>query len=225
MDDLRNNAGEWIGIRHGTEYKSETRPLEYLAESIAKRVLPLIRAYNLTMQHPKLVVVQSYASHPEADLAKGALEAAGIQAMILENASSALAFVFARLAARGWNGAILRRGVPMKKLRLLMLTLLVATSSLAKTRDWKSAKIEAASETDVSWKLFGEKNTIHYTIETEDMVYFADYTYTPGPHSDSHARDIPVNEITKIAIEGRHAYVLDVNGKEVKLHIVRKTRK
>jgi hypothetical protein len=34
------------------------------------------------MQHPKLVVVQSYASHPEADLAKGALEAAGIQAMI-----------------------------------------------------------------------------------------------------------------------------------------------
>ena len=113
----------------------------------------------------------------------------------------------------------------MKKLRPLMLVLLFATVSLAKTRDWKPAKIEAASETDVSWKLFGEKNIIHFTIETEDMVYFADYTYTPGPHNDSHARDIPVNEITKIAIEGRHAYVLDVNGKEVKLHIVRKTRK
>jgi hypothetical protein len=34
------------------------------------------------MQHPNLVVVQSYASHPEADLTKGALEAGGIPAMI-----------------------------------------------------------------------------------------------------------------------------------------------
>lgn len=49
---------------------------------MAKQPLPLIRAYTLAMQHPNLVVVQSYASHPEADLAKGALEAAGIPAMI-----------------------------------------------------------------------------------------------------------------------------------------------
>jgi hypothetical protein len=34
------------------------------------------------MQHPKLVVVQSYGSRPEADLAKGLLEDAGIQAMV-----------------------------------------------------------------------------------------------------------------------------------------------
>jgi hypothetical protein len=34
------------------------------------------------MEHAKLVVVQSYGSRPEADLAKGALEGAGIQAMI-----------------------------------------------------------------------------------------------------------------------------------------------
>jgi hypothetical protein len=34
------------------------------------------------MQDAKLVVVQSYASRPEADLAKGALEDAGIQVMI-----------------------------------------------------------------------------------------------------------------------------------------------
>jgi hypothetical protein len=34
------------------------------------------------MRNPNLVVVQSYASHPEADLAKGALEAAGIPTMI-----------------------------------------------------------------------------------------------------------------------------------------------
>jgi hypothetical protein len=47
-----------------------------------KRALPLIRAYNPAMQHSKLVVVQSYGSRPEADLAKGALEDAGIQAMV-----------------------------------------------------------------------------------------------------------------------------------------------
>ena len=34
------------------------------------------------MQHTKLVIVQSYGSRAEADLAKGALEDAGIQAMI-----------------------------------------------------------------------------------------------------------------------------------------------
>ncbi len=34
------------------------------------------------MQQVKLVVVQSYGSRPAADLAKGALEDAGIQAMI-----------------------------------------------------------------------------------------------------------------------------------------------
>jgi ABC-type uncharacterized transport system YnjBCD substrate-binding protein len=113
----------------------------------------------------------------------------------------------------------------MKKLRLLMLTLLVATTSLAKTREWKTAKIEATSETNVSWKVWGEKTTMHYTIETDDMIFFADYSYKPGQHSDSHAPDIAVNALTKIAIKGKHAYVLDVTGKEVKLHIVRKSRK
>jgi hypothetical protein len=34
------------------------------------------------MQHSKLVVVQSYGSRPEADLAKSVLEDAGIQAMV-----------------------------------------------------------------------------------------------------------------------------------------------
>jgi ABC-type uncharacterized transport system YnjBCD substrate-binding protein len=113
----------------------------------------------------------------------------------------------------------------MKKRWLLMLTLLVATASPAKTREWKTAKIEATSETDVSWKVWGEKSTMHYTIETDDMIYFADYTYKPGQHSDSHAPDIAVNALTKIAIQGKHAYILDVTGKVVKLHIVRKTKK
>jgi hypothetical protein len=34
------------------------------------------------MEHPNLIVIQSYGSRLEADLAKGALEDAGISAMI-----------------------------------------------------------------------------------------------------------------------------------------------
>lgn len=34
------------------------------------------------MEHPNLVVVQSYGSQPDAELAKSALESAGIPAMI-----------------------------------------------------------------------------------------------------------------------------------------------
>jgi hypothetical protein len=122
------------------------------------------------------------------------------------------------------NGSILRRGGAMKNFRLLML-LLLATASLANARVWKTAKILDTSETDVSGKMWGEKNTLHYTIETEDMIYFADYTYNPGKHSDSRAPNIAVNVLAKIAIEGRHAYILDVTGREVRLHIVRKAAK
>jgi hypothetical protein len=113
----------------------------------------------------------------------------------------------------------------MKKLRLLLLTLLVATTSLANTRDWKPGKIDLTSETKVSSKLLGEKSTMHYTIETEDMIYFAEYTYKPGQHGDSGPPHILLAEPTKIAIAGKTAYVLDVTGKEVKLHIVKKTKK
>ncbi len=113
----------------------------------------------------------------------------------------------------------------MKKFRFLILLLVVAAASLANAREWKAAKILDTSETDVSGKMWGEKNTLHYTIETDDMIYFADYSYKPNGHSDSHAPNIAVNELTKIAIEGRHAYILDVAGREVKLHIVRKSAK
>jgi|SRR5712671_1842447 len=44
--------------------------------------MALVRDIILIMQDPKLVVVQSYGSRPAADLAKGALEDVGIQAMV-----------------------------------------------------------------------------------------------------------------------------------------------
>jgi hypothetical protein len=113
----------------------------------------------------------------------------------------------------------------MKKFGLLLLVLLAATATMAKTRQWQTGKIELTSETDVSWKLWGEKNTLHYTIETEQMIYFAEYVYKPGQHGDPHPPDVTANPFSRIAIEGRHAYVLDSNGKEVKFHIVKKIAK
>jgi len=112
----------------------------------------------------------------------------------------------------------------MKKLGLLLLMLFVATASTVNARQWKMAKVELTSETDVSSKLLGEKNTVHFTIETENMIYFAEYTFKPG-HSNSHVPDVTANTFSKVAIEGRHAYLLDTTGKEVKLHITRKLSK
>jgi hypothetical protein len=43
-------------------------------------VLPA--AYNAGMQHPELVIVKTFGSRPEADIAKGALASARIDAMI-----------------------------------------------------------------------------------------------------------------------------------------------
>jgi len=46
------------------------------------RALPPIRAYNTTAQDAKLIVVESCGSRPEAELVRGALEEAGIPAII-----------------------------------------------------------------------------------------------------------------------------------------------
>src|ERR1700694_2456523 len=43
-------------------------------------VLPA--AYNAGMQHPELVIVKTFGSRPEADIAKSALASAGIDALI-----------------------------------------------------------------------------------------------------------------------------------------------
>jgi hypothetical protein len=50
--------------------------------SAARGAFPLVWAYNAIMHHAKLVPVHSYGTRAEADLAKGVLEDAGIQAMV-----------------------------------------------------------------------------------------------------------------------------------------------
>jgi len=110
-------------------------------------------------------------------------------------------------------------------IRLLLLTMLIAAPSGAKTREWKTARVVNVTETSVSWELTGQKSTMHYTIETEDMVYFGDFSFRPGEHKNGRAPDIGGVAVTKIAIEGKHAYILDTYGKEVKLHIVKKMKR
>jgi hypothetical protein len=91
----------------------------------------------------------------------------------------------------------------MKKLLLLMLTVLIATPSLAKPREWQTGTIVLTSENDVSWPLWGEKDTLHYTIETSAMICFVQYACKPSQHNNSHGLNLPLNVPTKIAIEGK----------------------
>jgi len=111
----------------------------------------------------------------------------------------------------------------MRKLFLLILPLCLATASFANSRAWIEAVVINVSETDVTSELRAPKNTMHYTIETVDTIYFADFAFKPGERKDGTAPDIAVNEPTKIAVEGKHVYILDGKGKEVKLHITKKT--
>ena len=114
----------------------------------------------------------------------------------------------------------------------LMLLMLAATLGEAKTQNWKDAKVTDVSETIVSAASWGDTNIRHYTIETDEMVYVLDYAYNPavkapwrGQHSKNRAPDVTVNAKTKIAIEGRDAFILDDTGREVKLPIAKKTKK
>ena len=110
----------------------------------------------------------------------------------------------------------------MKRLRILVVMLLAATVCVA-ARAWKDAMVINVSETEISSGARGDKNVMHYTVETEDTVYFLDYSYNPD-HKDSHAPDLAVNVRTKIAVDGRSAYLIDANGAEVKLHVVKKKK-
>jgi hypothetical protein len=115
------------------------------------------------------------------------------------------------------------------------LFLLLAPLTFARTRDWKLAAVKGTSETNVSGPLIRETTTIHYTVETDDLILFLEYSYHPSSKAsseDEHSKPdkhspprLAVNLPTKIAIEGHHAYILDDTGAEVKMHILKKIKK
>jgi hypothetical protein len=70
------------------------------------------------------------------------------------------------------GGDVLGKKRPMTKFILLILTVLIATASQAKSREWQTETMVVTSENDVSCPLWGEKDSLHYTIETSAMIYF-----------------------------------------------------
>ena len=102
--------------------------------------------------------------------------------------------------------------------------MLALSAGIANARQWKVASILGVSESNVSGPLIRETHTMHYTVETEDMLLLLEYSFHPsagkkGPPS------VTVGGMTKIDVGGRHAYLMDTNGNEVKMHIVKKTKK
>lgn len=61
-----------------------------------------------------------------------------------------------------------------------LLLILVSTACWAKPRAWKVATVKDVSETVVSEAAWGDTNIMHYTIETDDMIYVLDYAYNPA---------------------------------------------
>jgi hypothetical protein len=117
----------------------------------------------------------------------------------------------------------------VKKVAVLCFVLLAA-GKLASARDWKAATIIGVSQTTVTSPMMREPKIImHYTVSTDNLTLFLDYTFHPPTKADEPLQpgknsppSVPLGEPTKIAIEGHHAYFIDASGKEVKMDIKKK---
>ena len=115
----------------------------------------------------------------------------------------------------------------------VVLFLLTATTLCAVAKDWKVATVISMSESTVTSPMMGRPEIIeHYTVETNDLVLELDYSFhrsTKPDEADQPGKNspprVPLGEATKIAISGHTAYVLDMSGAEVKMHIKKKMRK
>jgi len=112
------------------------------------------------------------------------------------------------------------------------LFVLAATAELAWAKDWKPGAIIGVSQTMVTSPMMHQpKIVLHYTVVTDELTLFLDYTYHPHTKPDEPEEpgknsppSVPLAGTTKVAIEGHHAYVLDVDGKEIKMVIKKKTK-
>ena len=118
----------------------------------------------------------------------------------------------------------------MRKRAALALLLLVGWTGEA--RDWQKAVVIGTSETQVTSPMMREqKNIVHYTVETKDFLLMLDYTYHPSKKQDEPDQPgkntpptIALGEEIKLAISGHTAYLIDVHGKEVKMHVKKKSK-
>ncbi len=122
-----------------------------------------------------------------------------------------------------------------------IVVVLCACVALANDRHWKDAKVvRITSSSENNGVVVGttgttavggvvKTNTMYYSIETDDMIYVLDYSYSPavkapwpGQHSRGRTPNVTLNGKTKISIEGHNAYILDDDGRDVKLPIFEK---
>jgi len=119
-----------------------------------------------------------------------------------------------------------------KSFALVFLLLAVGWTGFAEARDWQTAVVIGTSETQVTGPVMREPKTIvHYTVETREFLLLCDYTYRPSKkqdESDQPGKNSPPNialgEEIKLAISGHTAYLIDVHGNEVKMHIKKKSK-
>ena len=119
----------------------------------------------------------------------------------------------------------------MKKFVVILFGLLAA-GGLASARDWKNATIIGVSQTTVNSPMMSKPKIImHYTVSTDNLTLFLDYTFHPPTKPDEPEQpgknsppSVPLGEPIKIAIEGHHAYFHDASGKEIKMEIKKKVK-
>lgn len=110
--------------------------------------------------------------------------------------------------------------------------LLLVVGWIAEAREWQTAVVIGTSETQVSSPMMREpKNIVHYTVETKEFLLLLDYTYHPSKKQDEPDHpgkntppSIALGEEIKLAVSGHTAYLLDVHGNEVKMHVKKKTK-
>jgi hypothetical protein len=119
----------------------------------------------------------------------------------------------------------------VKRVAALFLFVLMAAGT-ATARHWQSAAIIGVSETTVTSPMMRRaKIIVHYTVVTGEFTLTLDYTYHPPTKSDEPDQpgknsppSVALGGATKISLEGHHAYLLDVSGKEVKMDVKKKIK-
>jgi len=119
----------------------------------------------------------------------------------------------------------------VKRLAALLLVVFAA-AGMVWAKDWKTGAIIGVTQTTVTSPMMHQpKIVMHYTVLTDELTLQLDYPYHPPSKPDepdepgkNSPPSMPLGGTTKVAVAGHHAYLLDVNGKEVKMEIKKKTK-
>ena len=111
--------------------------------------------------------------------------------------------------------------------------MLALSACLAAAKEWKAASVISVSETTVTSPMMRRPEIIeHYIVETNDVVLQLDYSFhrpTKPDEPDQPGKNcppqVPLGGFTKIAVSGHTAYLLDISGAEIKMHIKKKMKK